>query len=151
MLRCELVWDSIGRRVFWQRAMERSVEGGNHRNCDPQKRSCGANAAHARRVVQRGDLTQGIESVNDVFINQNGGRESLSSVNHTMPHGVKRSQLRMGAQPFDSPANRLFVVTNRCGFLLFGNAGSFKPKRSGIAYAIDDAVSQSFDVAGQTG
>ena len=90
--------------------------------------------------MQRGDLTQGIEGVNNVFINQNGGRESLASVNHSMPHGIKRSQLRMGAQPFDSPANRLFVVTNRCGFLLFGNAGSFKPKRSGIAYAIGGAA-----------
>src|SRR5215468_954349 len=140
----KLVRDGISRRVFRQGAMKCGVEGGNHRKRSAQKCAGGANAADARGVMQRSDLTQRVEGVDNTLINQNRGRESIATVNHPMSHGVEYPECLLRAQPINDPAYCFFMITKGSRFLLVRNASGFKPKRGSIAYSINNAPCQFF-------
>src|SRR4029450_5852837 len=109
--------------------MEGSIECRDHRHPGAENRSGGTDAAHARGVVQRGDLAKGVECSDNLLIAEDRASETVAPVNDTVPHGIEHSKLRVRLQPFNDCPDRLLVITNSCRLLLLSRAHCFKSNR----------------------
>src|ERR671930_2634124 len=106
--------------------MEGRIERGNHRQRRAQYRARCSDTAHARRIMQRGDLTKSFGGLDHAIIDPDRSRELITAMNHSVSHGIKGAKRGLQAQPLDNSNHRLLVVSNRRWFLLRGTAKSLK-------------------------